>query len=120
MYRLHGIGFHSRPQIGRNSFGRGHFQSLGQDWPEPGKVSSEVSSPRCTKGIASKRRIVRQPGTKEALICEEFSPAKTLVHTRSKRSRVPSRFVHASRQRSSASASQQWEYFHKARWNSLD
>src|SRR6266403_3866235 len=105
MHRIHGLGLHRRAQTGRNSLRRDHIQGLDQDWPEQSEVSSEVSSPGRATDIASERGNVHQPGTKEELDGEEFSPAKTFVRARSKRARVPSRFILASRQRSSAGAS---------------
>src|SRR5882724_8900040 len=54
------------------------------------------------------------------VVSEECSPTKTAVQKTRKRVRVPSQFVRARRQRSTASASQQWEYVHKTRWNSMD
>src|SRR5712692_4319897 len=120
MHRIHGLGLHSRAQAGRNTLRGDHFQSLRQDWPEQGEVQSEASSQRRTTDIASKRRNVRQPGTKEVLVCEEFSPTKTFVHSTGKGGRVPARSIGASGQRSAAGASQQREYIHKTRWNSMD
>src|ERR1700693_1446848 len=120
MHRIYGPGLPRSAQIGRNPLRRDHFQSLCQDWPELGEISSEVSSQRRTADIASKRRKVRQQGTKEVLFCEDFSPTKTFVHSTCKGGSVPSCTIRANRQRSAASASQQREYIHKARWNSMD
>src|ERR1700674_143256 len=120
MRRIHGPGLHSFAQTGRNTLRRDHFQSLPQDWPEQSEVPSEASSQGGTTDLARKRRKVRQPETKEELVCEEFSPTKTFVHTTGKGGRGPSRSIRARRQRSAAGASQQWEYIHKTRWNSMD
>jgi len=71
----------SRAQIGRNTLRRDHFQSLGQDCRHRASLKRSIK-PKTHYGYCSKRTNVRQPGTKEELVCEEFSQTKTFVHTR--------------------------------------
>src|SRR6267154_1456320 len=120
MLRVNGFGRHCLAQPRGHSSGRGHFQSFHQDWPEQSEIQSEVSSPRHISDITSKSRGVGQAGTKEALACEEFSSTRTMARSTQKRCRISSRSVRANREQSAAGASQQREYIHKARWNTMD